>query len=620
MILPRFIRKLLAVFRGSVSPTFIFLSVALGFWFGLTPGWTGFHTVIVLAVLILNIHLGLFLLSVGVGKALCFAAAPVLFHVGSVVQSHLGALLRLLASIPIIGMTDFSKYSVAGALIVGPVVGVIAGLLMTRSVISFRRMLLKLEEGSERFKKWYSNRWVRILDRLLIGKRAKDAKALFAAKTKVVRKVGVVLAVLILGGAFLVATILADVMVKDKVTGAMTRANGAEVNLNKLDLSVFSGAVAAAGLQVTDAENPRNNQLAVEKMAADVSVYDLLLGRLVMENVEVSSVQFDQEREKPGKVLEREKEEPVAFDPCDFEVTAEDLAKLEKYFKDAQKLKEQLQKLRKWLPKGGKDKAPAARKQVPDEYLGYLEAKAPVRPSPRVMAQKAVLDKVQIPSPMFGNSRIALANVSDAPAAAGLPVMVEIKSNDTPAHMELQFDYSQQDEQGGPKISGTFEGLDLSKTQSSLSEEAGLTVESATASGRLLGRLTNQAIDLTINVAIKDLKAKAQGDGILNLGARRSSEILDVLQDLETTIRVVGPVTEPRLAFDVKGLTEQFKQALVKAGKEALMREIDEQLGEKLDGKLGEKLPDGMKDALDKPKDLIKGLGGLLGGEDEKKE
>jgi len=41
MILPKTIRKFLAVLRGGVSPVIIFLSIMLGFWFGLVPGWSG---------------------------------------------------------------------------------------------------------------------------------------------------------------------------------------------------------------------------------------------------------------------------------------------------------------------------------------------------------------------------------------------------------------------------------------------------------------------------------------------------------------------------------------------------------------------------------------------------
>lgn len=611
MILPRSIRKMLAVFRGGVSPLIIFLSIMLGFWFGLIPGWSGIHTVIILLMLILNIHLGLFLLSAGIGKALCFAAAPVLYHIGLGVQNYLSGLLNLLASIPIVGVTDFNRYSVTGAIVAGPIIGGILGLLMARSVIGFRRTLLKLEEGSEKFKKWYANRWVRILDRLLIGKRTKDAKALFTSKAKIIRKAGVALAVLVLAISAIATILVKNDMAKDYAAATMTRANGAEVNLDGLDLSVLTGVVSASGIQVTDAKNPQNNQVAIEKIAADASLYDLLLGRLVMENVEVSGVRFDQKRATPGKIVEADvEEEPTAFDPCDFSVKTTDISKLENYFKDAKALKERLQQIRKWLP-AAKKKAVTQPREVPQKYLDYLDARADVPASARIIAKRVLIDKVQIPSPMFSNSKILLENISDSARTAKLPVTLDVNSYDTGAAVNATFDYSS----GGqmPQVSGNFDGLDLSKVQSSLSSDKGLMFETGVASGKFNGQLTDELINLTITVAIRDLKAKAQGDGILGLDSKTTSEALEVLKNLNTTIRVVGPVTEPRLVFDVEGLQDELKNALIKAGKERLSKEIDKQINEQLD-----KAPDEVKDVIKDSKGLLDGFGGLLKEKDNK--
>jgi uncharacterized protein (TIGR03546 family) len=619
MIIPRFVRKMLAVFRGAVSPVFIFLSVTLGFWFGLLPGWSGLHTAIVIVVLVLNIHTGLFLLSAGLGKALCFAAAPVLYNIGVGVQSYLSPLLKLLASIPIVGITDFNRYSVAGAVVIGPVIGVVAGLLLARSVISFRRMLLKLEEGSEKFKKWYSNHWVRILDRLLIGRRTKDAKALFTAKTKVIRKAGAVLAALVLVVFAVAATSLKNSTIKNYAVDTMTRANGAEVNLDSLGLSVLTGAFSAKGMQVTDPENPQNNQVSVEKVAADASVYNLLVGRLVMENVEISDVKFNQKRATPGKLVETKTEqEPPVYDPCDFKVEAGDIQKLETYFEKAKTVKAWLQRVRKWFPKSKDDKAAPPPKEIPQKYLDYLEASAVVPASPRIIAKRALLDKVEIPSKLFGNSQILLTNLNDSAQTAKLPISLKIESYDTPASIDVTFDFSSQDQ--GLPVSGTFEGFDLSKMQSSLSRNTGLAFESGIASGTLSGQVTNETIDLTINVAIQGMKAKARRDGVLGLGSKTTSDVFDVLENLDTTIRVVGPITEPRLAFDAKGLTENFKEALVEAGKQRLADEIDKRLGKELDKTLGDKVPSEIKDVLKKPEGLIKGLGGLLKGKEDKKQ
>jgi uncharacterized membrane protein len=567
-------------------------------------------------MLILNIHTGLFLLSGALAKSLCFAAAPLLYHVGAWVQAHLSFVLGLLESIPLIGITDFNRYSVTGAIVLGPIIGAIAGLLMARSVIGFRRTLLKLEESSDKFRKWYSNRWVRILDRVLIGKRTKDARSLFAAKTKYIRKAGVALAAIVLVGSVIVTYLIKDSTIKDYASKKMTQANGAEVNLESLNLSALTGSVSASGIQVTDPQNPQNNQLSIEKVVADASLYNLLLGKLVMEQVELSNIKFDQQRSTPGTIPESNaQEKPAVFEPGDFEIENIDFTKLDTYLKDAKALKEKLQKLSRWLPKPDEKKTATQPKQIPQKYLDYLKARAIVPASPRIIAKKAILDKIQISWPIFGNSKVLLTNLSDSPKTAKLPITFEMTSYDTPASINVTIDYSSKDQV--PKLSGTFNSFDMSKIQSGLSSSTGLIFTSGLASGQFSGTATNESIDLTLDIAISNLKAKGQGKGILGLGSDTTSQAFDALKELKTTIRIVGPVTEPRLVFDVKGLTEEFKKALVQAGKDRLANEIDSQLSKQIDEKLGDKIPDEIKDALKKPEGLLKGLGSLLGGKKE---
>jgi hypothetical protein len=334
-----------------------------------------------------------------------------------------------------------------------------------------------------------------------------------------------------------------------------------------------------------------------------------------MESVEVSDVRFNQKRDSAGKVLDTGAQEaPSTFDPCDYEVTATDISKLETYFKDAKALKEKLQKVRKWLPKAEEgETAETQAQQAPQKYLDYLVARASVPPSPRVMAKKVLLDKVQTGSPLFGSSQILMTNISDSAQTAGLPVGLEMKSLDTEASVKVTADYSSGG--GAPEISGTFGGVDLSKMQSSLSGSRGLMFESGIASGTFQGQLTSELIDMTLDVAVSDMKAKAGQGGVLGLDSKTASEALAVLNNLQTKIRIVGPVTEPRLVFDVKGLESEFKDALVRAGKERLAGEIDKQIDEQVDKQLGDKVPDEVKDVVDKSKGLLKGL---LGGKDDK--
>jgi len=615
--IPKPIRKILTILRGGVSPVIIFISVMLGFTFGLIPGFSGLHAVLIALVFLLNVHLGMFLISAALGKGLCFAAAPALYHIGMAAQDYLSGLLKLLASIPIIGITDFSKYAVIGGLIAGPIVGVVAGLLLARSVIGFRRTLLKVEEGSDKFKKWYSNRWVRILDRILIGKRTKDTKALFTVKTKIVRKAGVAFAVILLV-IFGVAThYLKDTKIKEFAAARLTRLNGAEVNLETLKLSILKGEASLSGVQVTDAENPGNNQIAVENISADASVYDLMLGKVVLDKVRLSDIQFDQKRQMPGKVIETKAEEPEVFDPCEYKVAVEDISKLDKYLENAKAVKEWLQKARKWLPDPNDKEGEAPVEQAPIKYLDYLIARADVPSSARFLARNVLLEKVGIKSPVFGSSNISIENINDAPSATALPIKLQVKSNDTPLEIDMTFDYSSGEKV--PKVTGNFTKLDLSKLQSNLSSGAGLTFTSGLASGQFSGLITSESIDLTVDIDVQNMQASSQGDGILGLGAETTSEAFKILKDLKTTIQIVGPITEPRLVFDTHGLQDSIKQALVKAGKERLSEEIDKQVEKQLGDKLGDKVPEELKDVIKEPKDLIKGLGGLLGGKKEDK-
>lgn len=603
MLLPKPIRKMIAVFRGGVAPVLIFLSITLGFWFGLVPGWTGLHTFVVVLFLVLNIHTGLFLLSAALGKALCFAGAPVLYHVGVWVQGHLSILINAFSSVPILGATDFTRYSVAGASVLGLVAGAVVGLLFAKVVIAFRRKMVKFEEGSEAFKKWYSNKWVRIFDRVLIGRRTKDAASLFTKKTVYVRKAGVAIAVIVVVAVAAALFLVQDEAVKKYAVERMTTANGAEVDVGVLEISPLSGSATVSGIEVTDAENPARNQIAVEKASADASLYGLLLGRVVMDNVELSGVTFDVNRETPGKVAEKTAEEgKPAFDPNDYKVDAANVARLEKYIKDYKVWKERLAKLSKYMP-GPKGKS---ERQVPQEYMEYLNARADVPAAMKLLAKNILMDNTQLKSALFGKSKIVLKNLNDAPRTSGLPIGFEINSYDTAAKLNGQMRFKGD----VAKIAGSFEGFDLSKAKSMLSSGAGLALEAGDASGTFEGTMTSSAIDMTIKMSLKDLQASGQGKGVMGLGSEQTSQIFGVLKELDTTIRVVGPVSEPRVAFDVENLRKQFEDALVKAGKERLKGEVDKRLGEKIGGKVD--------DITEKVKNSTTGfLNGLRGGDEE---
>ena len=55
-----------------------------------------------------------------------------MYHLGGFVHTYLSGLLGAMAKIPILGLTDFSRYSVAATIVAGPIAGLILGLVVAR--------------------------------------------------------------------------------------------------------------------------------------------------------------------------------------------------------------------------------------------------------------------------------------------------------------------------------------------------------------------------------------------------------------------------------------------------------------------------------------------------------
>ena len=617
MLLPKPIRKWIRVFRGDVAPVLIFLSTMLGFWFGLAPGWSGIHVLLLVVALILNVHIGLFVLFAGIGKALALAAAPVLYHSGVFMQDTASALLAWLGRIPILGMTDTACYAVAGSLLLGPVVGAILGLVLMVAVGRFRKTWLRLEKGSDAFRHWQQKGWIKFLDWFFIGKAA-DVREALQRRPKIVRKAGVVVAVVLAAVAGVAMYAVQGEALAGYARQSLTGVNGAEVNIERLDVSVFGGRASAEGIQATDPAKPTHNRVAVSKLTADVSVWDLLLGRLVLDDVELSGVAFDQARATPGEVVQAPAagEEEEAFDPSKFELPAGDLATLESYVANARQVRDWIAKVRDWLPEG-KEKEEAPEPAAPPErYLEYLSARAPVPPTPQVLIRRVVLDPVEIPIDEFGASRVECANVSDAPGAAGLPVTVGVESNGRASSLLITSHYERDD--GQADVEASFERVDLRALQSRLQKDNPIVFEDGTASATVSGTASREQINLAIKVKTEGMRVRSAGGAPLGLDPKVAEEAVKALENFETTLRLVGPTAKPRLVFDRDAIAESFRTALVDAGKAELVRRLDEELGKQLPGGVpepGAVLEDPGKAA----KDALEGLtdGSLLKKKEE---
>jgi hypothetical protein len=158
------------------------------------------------------------------------------------------------------------------------------------------------------------------------------------------------------------------------------------------------------------------------------------------------------------------------------------------------------------------------------------------------------------------------------------------------------------------KVTGNFEGLDLAKLLWGLNKGNALSFQGGKVAGHFEGRLTQQGIDLTVSAKLTDLQAAA-GKGLFGLDSKTTQEVFSTLKDLDVKLQIVGPLNNPRIAFDTKGLEATLKDKLIQAGKQKAVDEINKQI----DKNLGDKLPGELKGAM-KSGGLEQGIKGLFGG------
>jgi len=364
----KLVRKLLKALRGGATPRQIFLAVFLGFAAGMIPGGNLTVLALVVLLLLLNTNGGLAAFAALLGKTLCVLLAPVTFHLGYFMMHSLGlvSVVRAAAERPVLALLDLHVYAVLGAL---PIVLVVGGGLALGVTVAIRKAQARLRaagETSERFQKVGANPVVRFLVRVAVGKqKPTDEEA--ATQAPLLRKGRLVAGGIVLAVVLVLQALFINRLARQGLEAAIAQATGAEVNVKKADLSLFSGRLVIDGLQVTDPARPDYNQVQADRIVADVSLQDLLARRFVLDQVESDSMRMDVPRAAPGKVYR----EPASKEPLLPPLDVGGLGKYKAYYEQAKRLNDKVQKIREFLKSGD-----AAGKQP---SKGDLEAEARLR-------------------------------------------------------------------------------------------------------------------------------------------------------------------------------------------------------------------------------------------------
>ncbi|MCW8831866.1 MAG: TIGR03545 family protein, partial [Colwellia sp.] len=96
--------------------------------------------------------------------------------------------------------------------------------------------------------------------------------------------------------------IFAESLVKSAIEQGGGMLLGAEVNVASVELEYSPLILTVNGLEATDAEQPSHNMLSFKQASAGIDVWHYLLGKTIIEQLDIDSLEFMTKREKAGDV------------------------------------------------------------------------------------------------------------------------------------------------------------------------------------------------------------------------------------------------------------------------------------------------------------------------------
>lgn len=605
-------RKIGKLIRGKVTPVQVGMACVLGAMIGFVPSVrTSPALLLALLALLLVLNANLFVATITAAgsKLLSLLIMPVQFGVGrAVLDGPLGGLMGSLINAPVLAWFGFEYYATTGGIVLGAVVGVAATAVAVIAIGKLRRKLAGMEEGSERYKKATSKKWVRSLLWIFFGGHKKSYAELSAKRVGLpIRPLGVVVALLMVVLVWVGTMFLTEPVVTYAMKAGLERANGATVDLGSADIDLSSGQIVVTSLAMADPENLGTDLFRAGKLDGKFSNADLLRKRFAIDRLVASEASTGEARQTPGVLVgpRREPSEPTGEGKT-----------LEDYLKQAEKWKGRLKQAREWLEKvsdrkpGEEETGPGAppedkketlrerlAREIAEKGYAHVSASHLVVGAPSVLIREVVVEGMtaaDAPGEVFDARG---ENLSTQPwLVEGAPkVTVRSRSGLYQADVTL---CSLTAGDGSSTLLLARRGIPADRVSSALSAGgdqpllAGGTVDAV-----IEGAFRAEWIDLPLNVLVKDSTVTLPGAGSAKVS------------ELRLPIGVKGPLDAPGLNIDA----EAWGTAFAQAGATQLANELRGEVQEEID-RAREEIEDKVGD------EVRERLGGLLPGRKPKED
>ncbi len=613
-------RKIGKLIRGKVTPVQVGMACVLGAMIGFVPSArTSPALLLFLLALLLVLNANLFVatfMAAG-SKLLSLLIMPVQFGAGrAVLDGPLGGLMSSMINAPVLAWFGFEYYATSGGIVLGLIVGAAAAAAMVIAIGRLRRKLAGLEEGSERYKKATSKKWVRALVWVLFGKQKKSYEELAAKRVGLpIRPLGVVVAAMMVALVWVASLFLTEPVVTFAMRAGLERANGATVDVGSADVDLSSGQLVVTALAMADPEDLGTDIFRAAKLEGKLSNADLLRKRFAIDRLVASEASTGEARATPG-VLTRPRPEPPK--------EAGEGKTLEDYLEQAEKWKGRLEQARDWLEKvndrkpGEEETGPGAppegkketlrerlAREIAEKGYAFVAADHLVDDAPKVLVREVVVEGMtaaDAPGEVFDARG---ENLSTQPwLVEGAPkVTVKSRSGLYEADVTLG---SLVAGDGNSTLLLARRGIPADRVSSAL-RAGGDTplLAGGTVDAVIEGAFRAEWIDLPLNVLVKDSTVTLPGAGSAKVS------------ELRLPIGVKGPIDSPGLNIDAEAWGQAFAQAGATQLANELRGRVEEEVQEEVD-RAKEKLLDKVDEKVgDKVRE---GLGGILPGRKPKED
>lgn len=591
------LRKIGSMLRGNATPLQVMLATVFGGLLGFIPGVflpgdlgggllqaPGLILLLLCCVLVLNANLGVFGLVVLLAKATSFLLLPVSYAIGRwMLDGPLQGMFAGLVNGKVTAWFGLEYYATTGGLVTGLLFGVLCGVLLNRSLRALRAHMAGLEQNSERYQKYASKKWVRLLTWLFLGSgKGKASWQDLATQKKVgmpIRIVGVLMAAVLIASVWVFQSWFSTPILTRTVQGALQSMNGATVDLRAARLGLGDGQLLLDGLAIADKKALDKDLLAADVVTATIDTGELLRKRFVIDEVKATNARGGTVRAVPGIVIPGEPAPPEPPAPAGTKT-------IEDWLADFEVWKGRLAQAQEWIEAimGGDDtgvpKTPEQREteRIEQEKVGLARVVAThlLEATPRIVIRR--IDIEGIGYSIGGKADkfdLRARFLSDAPSLVDEALSFDLKSqSDTmalgllrPGRSAKGADMGKLGFQFGMKnvaVDSIFGQLKVGGTAPVRGGTMDLAMNGAF--GRSAG--SGLAIDVPLQVTMKDTTFALSGSAATKVDS------------LLLPIGLRGPLTKPAVSLDDKVLQD----ALLAAGQKELANFVQGQAGKLLGG------------------------------------